>query len=116
MNIDREIAEKVMKLNPAEPTIDSEKWGNNEYWYDQKNNILTVWQNGGRIWSPSTNIKHAMEVEAEMFRRGYETSIHHDELFGWEAQFIFSGREISHVNEIDTLPEAICLAALEALK
>jgi len=76
---------------------------------------LKLFNDESMLWSrdfrPSTSIKHAMEVESEMFRRGYTITIvrYLDGGFGVEFK---SGA----VEMFKSLPEAICRAALAALK
>ena len=105
MDIDREIAEKVMGWVRVLDGHDDRYAPK-----DDPNAYAASYD-----WSPSTNIKHAMAVEAEMFKRGELMEAKHEEHGSWSI--IFRSRTQSRVYGIaDTLPEAICLAALEAVK
>ena len=103
MNIDREIAEKVMG------------WGK---W--TCDTIL----NGGVAWNPSTDIKQAFEVVEKMRKRGLRFQLW-DNIDSWAAQFIniiqkpkgsYSYDTQYFQEDSDTPAMAICLAALKAVK
>ena len=65
-------------------------------------------------WSPSTNITHAMEVEAEMFRHGWNAH-HHHFMNKWSVEY-WHPKKLSVEGESESLPEAICAASLKALE
>lgn len=113
MTIDREIAEKVMGWIMSTGSVDPES---DLVWVDaNKNEIAYLCSD----WSPSTNIQHAMEVEAEMCRKGYRINIQHFDPDG--SWIVFFAKYTSNLDEArwehisESLPEAICLAALAAL-
>jgi len=112
MNLDREIAEKVMGYEISDSPVSGIGY------------VVTA-PDGGRTmihlpFEPSTNIQHAMEVEAEMFRRGFDIShFHHnkekDTEWEWEAMFT-KNNWVKSDQFGKSLPEAICRAALAALE
>jgi hypothetical protein len=72
-------------------------------------------------WSPSTDMNAAMEVVEKIINRKpavFSVEWTHGEENPWFAVFIFDGDDISSwaIGEADTIAEAICLAALEAVK
>lgn len=107
MNIDREIAEKVMGWRLAQSNLKK------PYWKDKLGNYCCLSDN----WTPSTNSKQALEVEAAMLKRGFYISIHRrmsGEDFGvnfCDSMAFTAGKGFALL-----LPESICLAALDALK
>ncbi len=97
-DIDKETAEKVMG------------WKVDDLGTFDKNG---VWENIDD-WLPSTNIEHAMEVEAEMFKRGFVIMIDHE--IGGQFEVSFFAGDCSKPDAVaDILPEAICKAALKAI-
>lgn len=100
MNLDREIAEKVMG------------WGIGiDIMYRDAHGMPVMHPDK---FQPSTNIAHAMEVEAEMFRRGFQFELWHEPAGYYRAEFYKS--ESTGKARSESLPEAICRAALAALK
>lgn len=108
MNIDREVAEKVMGwMNVAEST-------------DGLGGKKLHGQPAGGPWYAevppySTNIEHAMEVEAEMRKRGYYIDME-GLPWGWDVTFNTSEDIGDSTISSGSLPEAICKAALAALE
>ena len=118
MDINREIAEKVMgwKLFESKRSIALNEWcAPNK----KTKGITGTFARMVEDFTPSTKINHAMEVEAEMFRRGYESLINHfyNQKGGEWFHISYDGPNGERgENTNKSLPEAICLAALEALK
>ena len=109
MNTDREVAELVMgwTINTGpHPFIPDKEI---DFW-DTPKGARTL-----EDFKPKTNIKHAMEVAAEMFSRGYSIEIRHGQNNRWHVVFIKEGLRRCY-SLANTLEEAICLAALEAKK
>jgi len=77
---------------------------------------LKLFNDESMLWSrdfrPSTSIAHAMEVEAKMFRRGQQVNIIRGQPSG-VFRVWFTGHK---VKSSESLPEAICRAALAALE
>jgi hypothetical protein len=101
MDIDKEIAEKVMG------------WSEKEY-----SNIVAVLDSGfcRQKWSPSTNMNTAMKIVERLYEIGWtEFSLDRDNI-GWEASF--SNPNTGRVErDADNLPTmAICKAALKAVE
>ena len=72
------------------------------------------WPEYGTPFSPSSRIDHAWLVVEEMERRGYDWIIEKD---GGNLMVTFWGKQPSTFHYHDCkVPEAICRAALEALK
>lgn len=114
MNIDREVAEKVFGFIKEGPAPDHWKcdakysYTNN---HGEKGCCLDC-----NLKPYSTNIEHAMEVEAEMFRRGLSIWMTHDYHTGYNVWFEHeSGANFQECSS-ESLPEAICKAALAALE
>jgi len=110
MNLDREIAEKVMgwKLRVQHDPLDRDDIFSA---YDMPDGTYRTLG----MWEPSINIQHAMEVEAEMFKLGYEISINREEDGDYEVGFYSEAMNYFPVHD-KSLPEAICRAALAALE
>ncbi len=74
----------------------------------------------GDVWSPTTFISDAWLVVEEMRKRGYETYVWvmPERFDPGKAHARFVGKEFDRGVEsiADTAPEAICRAALEAVK
>lgn len=76
--------------------------------------IVAAVMNDADHWDPINNLNHAFMVEQEMFDKGYCLNLIRHNRFSMSARF-------GHTNEgyeiESSLPgEAICLAALEAVK
>ena len=68
-------------------------------------------------WNPFTSWADSGLVVEEMRRRGAEDfGVEHMAGWGWMAYFKFPDLTTGRVEKIDTAHEAICLAALEAVK
>lgn len=137
--LDIEIARSVMRW-PVEP------YGlhnGNHDWLDDPVNYphveitddplpytgVLLWHNpeaNGVYWSPSTSIEAAMEVVEKMWRSGWSIEIVNCGKIGtvatnrtaiWYVRFIEDENDMNNWSaEAETLPEAICRAALAALK
>ena len=107
MNIDKDIARKVMGWTK----IPGGCWMKP---LPERGNDLCTYVSGN--WTPSTNIKHAMEVEAEMFRQGLFIQMDRSDS-GRYSVFFYCEKtdEYPGAAGADNLPEAICLAALKAV-
>ena len=102
MNIDREIAEKIMGWIDPDP-VESNMWCD-------KSHFPTSLKS---MWHPSTDIKQAFEVVEKMREKGsIFTLCDQDpgEKPEWDAQFF------SVIATDDTPAMAICLAALKAVE
>ena len=114
MNTDKEVAEKVMGwlVSTATPNPKSQKvWVSGVFC----NEVKYLYYE----WTPFTDSKYALEVEAEMFSRGYSLELRHgqnerDRRYEWYAVFLKAGHRYYAFGA--TLEEAICLAALRAPK
>lgn len=112
MNIDRELAENVMGYKRV-------KKGDEYYRYESESRLISYSE---LEWKPSQLIVYAMEVEAEMFRRGWESDIDHRRDSSVEPEteeFIVTFFKMmpyrEGVGSDEKSPKAICLAALEAI-
>jgi len=113
MNLDREIAEKVMGWRTGRLGTQSKMDPEDRGYYGGK---LSNYGFPIKEWRPSKQIMQAMEVEAEMFRRRFEIFISRH-----GASFEVGFYKIGHHNTVsdvmeESLPEAICRAALAALE
>ena len=114
MNKDREVAELVMgwEVGRFDDPIPEDDY---DAYFDSGRNFKYRLKD----FKPKTNINHAMEVEAEMFSRGYSIELRHgqnerDRRYEWYAVFLKAGHRYYAFGA--TLEEAICLAALRAVK
>jgi len=103
MNLDREIAEKVMGWTGV-------VWNPSGHWMGSP-------KGGGwkQIPKYSKSIARAMEVEAEMFRRGLTIVIVRQDNGSFDVAFEYEGMDGNWLNS-KSLQEAICRAALAALE
>lgn len=103
-DIDREIAEKVMKWMLGGATVDPMSY---PVWWDVANKKIV---DGLETWQPSKNIDQAFEVVEKMLNMNWEfVIIWLNKLGKWRAAF---GENQGN----DRTPAmAICLAALKAL-
>jgi hypothetical protein len=108
MDINREIAEKVMGWNYVIDGLASDEAI--PTYEDSDVNFKYIATN----WNPEVNISHAMEVEAEMFRRGFYIRPQRGNDGAFYVGFTRRG-EWTPVQKSESLPEAICLAALNAV-
>ncbi len=104
-NIDKRIAKEVMGWTVVRREYHDD--GTSALWWADKMDNNKHFNNS---FEPSTNITHALEVEAEMFRRGIRILIGRKEDGTFHVQFRGNGIVA------DTLPETICLAALKAME
>jgi len=123
MNIDREIAEKIMKYVKRQggPYYIAISSGMKEITCHGIKDVDAVlsW------WHPSTDIKQAFEVVEKMRKRGWllnglsalEEEENHK---GWEACFEYYNKQTREATiefeEANTPAMAICLAALKAVE
>jgi len=115
--LDAQVAELVMgwKLGPSylEPNPVEFFWNTGRA---EPNDELSI-----NDWNPSTSIQDAWLVVEEVGKRtGYGVEIEYPcgEEGTWQVRFEASvaGKWMGGFGEADTAPEAICMAALEALK
>jgi len=109
MNIDREIAEKVMGY--CERPVHGIGW-----WHQAEENRWSVAQYS---WHPSTDIKQSFEVVEKMRERGWLL----DKLTNicvrkhyWQASFWKAVVWENTYGNADTPAMAVCLAALKAME
>jgi len=114
MNLDREIAERVMGWREWTAPDKTKWWGSKEedMVYPISHPTDGIYRDSFR---PSTNIQHAMEVEAEMFRRGLTIVIVRQDNGSFDVAFEYEGMDGNWLNS-KSLQEAICRAALAALE
>ena len=115
MNTDKEVAEKILGYKSIKRQAVGFMSGVMEHLYEDKEGALIPVGN----FTPKTNIDHAMEVEAEMFNRGYSIELRHgqnerDRRYECYAVFLKAGHRYYAFGA--TLGEAICLAALRAVR
>ena len=116
MNINREIAEiaeKVMGWKLFE-SVHGEELNEWRAPYENAKGMIGRFVYKATDWNPKENIEHAMEVDAEMFKQGWHAEYQHLSN-GWTAQ-LWHPKKLAVGANSNGLPEAIYLAALEAVK
>jgi len=126
VNIDREIAEKVMGWTQKRGTHEymfapGHVWPlNSEWWYESDNNVMRLVE----YWQPSTDIKQAFEVAEKMRELGFRFHLWESK-HSWVAMFLiiiqkpkgsYNYEKFYYDENADTPAMAICKAALAALK
>jgi len=110
MNLNREIAEKIFGYEITEYVSEEHPDG---YYKGKIFGLKDEPISNIPILGYSTNIKHAMEVEAEMYRQGFSIII---------SRYYDNGDYCVEFDKSDiivrdkALSKAICLASLEAIK
>ena len=115
MNTDKEVAEKILGYKSIKRQAVGFMSGVMEHLYEDKEGALIPVGN----FTPKTNIDHAMEAKTEMFNRGYSIELRHGQYtrnrrYEWYAVFIKEKHRYYAFSA--TLEEAICLAALRAVR
>ncbi len=128
MDIDKEITEKVMgythfvgKEVPGYAIHRDEPIGNQEVWAKDESSFFC--KHCGNMPAYSTDIANAFEVVEKMYKDGWLIDLYHqhrqkDGSYIWQADFTKAkGVDNGYEGVVaDTVPMAICLAALKAIK